>query len=925
MERIEDCRAAGLGSFDVLSDELICRLLELLAAEDLAKLSSVSRVFYIFCNEEPLWMKLCSNNVDGLLKYAGTWRKTVLERLGKKSNHGSSNAKLHVHGFSSLFLYRRWYRCNVNLSSFEINGHMIDRRHGLPLEEFAESYDVKQPLLLCGLAERWPAMQNWSIDYLVEHYGKCVFKVGQNSNKKILMCFEDYAYYMKQQHDEEPLYIFDPKFGEVAPSLVQDYEVPGLFKEDLFDFMDKEDRPPFRWLVIGPARSGASWHVDPALTSAWNTLIRGRKRWALYPPGRVPPSVIVHADEDEGEVDIDSPTSLQWWLDVYPALKDEDKPLECIQFPGETIFVPSGWWHCVLNLDNSLAVTQNFVNTANFELVCLDLSPGFHHKAVARAGRLAMQDHASVVANGPVLEDANKKVHLGPQQPDWSFNLDFLASLVNHHKRHLVSNSVRSDFFLSQSLRKWLLKLWHSRLDLRKQIWKSACVAFDAKCLLERVLSICNMHNLPQPTETEQLPLGNGSNPVFLVGSYVVKLCLDEALEDKALDAVASELQFYSVVKKSGSPLRHVIPEIVASGIVYLEKGSYKAVAWDGQNEPNYEIQKKNSFRSGEFHRARWNQAVLNPSYTDWSEEDVPEGRNTQCPYIVTSKCDGQDLAHSRESMQEEDILSLADILGKHLYNLHNLPLPPMCCSSATGEKQAKPQRKVKPVEFRKDSMYKPPEEWTLFMCMMRRQREHSIARLEEWECVPPHLIRQVEEYLPADPVALVARINGGVPKLSQPAWLHMDITDENLQVVLDPPAGNAQEMQHVLSKEEVNGSVKTCHVLDFGDVCLGDPLYDLVGVYLDVFKGNPDFLKCFLASYHHSFTLNCTESWQSGCHPLELPYRAMCYTILHEENALGAVFGIWKDLRTACTWKEVEEKVWGFLVDYENVWNQIH
>lgn len=68
------------------------------------------------------------------------------------------------------------------------------------------------------------------------------------------------------------------QFGEAAPGLVEDYYVPNLFKEDLFSLMDESDRPPFRWLVIGPARSGASWHVDPALTSAWNTLLRGQKR-----------------------------------------------------------------------------------------------------------------------------------------------------------------------------------------------------------------------------------------------------------------------------------------------------------------------------------------------------------------------------------------------------------------------------------------------------------------------------------------------------------------------------------------------------------------------------------------------------------------------------------------------------------------------
>jgi hypothetical protein len=73
--------------------------------------------------------------------------------------------------------------------------------------------------------------------------------------------------------------------------------------------------------------------------------------------------------EDDGDISFDGPPSLQWWLDVYPHIKPEDRPLECTQLPGETIFVPGGWWHCVLNIEDSIAVTQNFMNTANFETV----------------------------------------------------------------------------------------------------------------------------------------------------------------------------------------------------------------------------------------------------------------------------------------------------------------------------------------------------------------------------------------------------------------------------------------------------------------------------------------------------------------------------------------------------------------------------
>ena len=60
-------------------------------------------------------------------------------------------------------------------------------------------------------------------------------------------------------------------------------------------------------------------------------------------------------------------------LSRYPLLS-HTTPLECILQASEVLFVPAGCPHRVENLDISLAVSANFVDMSNIEIVKDELS-----------------------------------------------------------------------------------------------------------------------------------------------------------------------------------------------------------------------------------------------------------------------------------------------------------------------------------------------------------------------------------------------------------------------------------------------------------------------------------------------------------------------------------------------------------------------
>jgi hypothetical protein len=215
-----------------------------------------------------------------------------------------------------------------------------------------------RPFILTDPVREWPLQQKWCQDSLLEQYGEVIFRA-----EAVDWPLKTYVEYMSNNTDESPLYLFDRSFVEKMDLRVArdsgSYWLPECFGEDIFTLLG-DQRPDHRWLIIGPERSGSTFHKDPNATSAWNAVIRGSKYWIMFPNSASTPPPGVFVSEDQSEVT--SPLSIaEWLLTFHDEARNTPGCLEGVCGEGEVLHVPSGWWHLVVNLEPAIAITQNFV------------------------------------------------------------------------------------------------------------------------------------------------------------------------------------------------------------------------------------------------------------------------------------------------------------------------------------------------------------------------------------------------------------------------------------------------------------------------------------------------------------------------------------------------------------------------------------
>ncbi|VEU39297.1 unnamed protein product [Pseudo-nitzschia multistriata] len=269
---------------------------------------------------------------------------------------------------------QHWHREVDNIAVDDLNA-----------ETFFANYEEKnQPVVVSGAANG-SAVEKWKEwDYLTSKNTKDSYRSTSGAaplpGNFSLEAYRDYTVSTRYL-EESPLYLFDrtafasnrewgddffPDFYEKCPY----WDPSGEFGHDMLQYLGEKERPDHTWVIMGPKRSGSVFHIDPNATHAWNACIRGRKRWIFYPPGQPPPGVFPSADGDEVALPLSvGEWIIQYWkehTEQYRKRPVDQRPMECTTHPGDVVFVPHGWWHSVVNLDDSnIAITHNYVSPSN--------------------------------------------------------------------------------------------------------------------------------------------------------------------------------------------------------------------------------------------------------------------------------------------------------------------------------------------------------------------------------------------------------------------------------------------------------------------------------------------------------------------------------------------------------------------------------
>ena len=224
-------------------------------------------------------------------------------------------------------------------------------------EVFKKEYYVPgQPVVIKNLAKEWPAYNKWNWDYFKGLVGDKKVPLYNNVKSDAYTpintaddykTFGEYIDMIKAGPAAWRIFLFN--IFDHAPQLINDFKWPENYMKG---FIKK-----YPMLFTGGQGSITHMHFDIDLSHILHTQFAGRKRVLMFPFKeqyklyRKPFEVLSLADFSKYYEQNGSPD-----YDKFPALKLAEG-FDFILEPGDTLFMPAGYWHHMEYLDSGFAMS----------------------------------------------------------------------------------------------------------------------------------------------------------------------------------------------------------------------------------------------------------------------------------------------------------------------------------------------------------------------------------------------------------------------------------------------------------------------------------------------------------------------------------------------------------------------------------------
>jgi len=225
----------------------------------------------------------------------------------------------------------------------------VDRRSGLSREIFAQEYLYPmRPVVFTDIMRHWPARERWTIAHFKKQYGHLRVPVVSNNYSKpgkgymtpdMVIYFADYLDILESGPSDLRIFLWN--IFRAAPELRRDFHMPTIMD----GFVDEL---PF--MFFGGQGSHVALHFDIDMSHVFLNQIHGRKRVILFPQDQSR-NLYQHPFTVASYVDLNNPD-----YNKYPALAHA-RGYEVLLQPGESLFMPSGYWHYIEYTDGGYSIS----------------------------------------------------------------------------------------------------------------------------------------------------------------------------------------------------------------------------------------------------------------------------------------------------------------------------------------------------------------------------------------------------------------------------------------------------------------------------------------------------------------------------------------------------------------------------------------